>query len=286
MKIFKTLIVILLISIISYLYGSLSRKYHLFPYPQMKSLYGVYLSWLDNSGSTYGKWDVAKQDERVSEEQKRQYASLSALPYLNGSNPATTEQNVTIYDMKRANGGLNFYVSGHKPSAYLMDMEGTVLHEWGVRYEDVWPQPYVVPEPKVHMTFWRRAWLFPDGDLLAIFPGYGMIKLDKDSHLIWAYQERVHHDLDIAENGDIYTLVTQIRTHCEEFHITEPIQEDCIVILSPDGMEKYRFSIMDAFLASDYASFITNFFDTGRGRVSHEYHRDFGRPCRLPHSHV
>jgi hypothetical protein len=255
----KIISAFLLVSAVSFLYGNLSRKHRLFPYPQIKAVYAVYLNWRENSGSSFGKWDVAKKIDRMSGEQKQQLSSLSGLPYLNGSNPAGNEQNVTIYDKNRTCDGLNFYVSGHKPYACLMDMEGKVLHEWSVRYQDVWPQPYQVDEPKVHMTFWRRARLFPNGDLLAIYSGYGLIKIDKDSNLIWAYQERVHHDLDIAENGYIYTLVTQTRTTCKELKLTGPIMEDCIVVLDPDGKEHVRFSILDAFLTSDYASFITNF---------------------------
>ena len=47
------------------------------------------------------------------------------------------------------------------------------------------------PDPSIH---YRNAYLYPNGDLLAIYEaagdtpwGYGLYKMDKDSRLIWKY---------------------------------------------------------------------------------------------------
>ena len=89
---------------------------------------------------------------------------LSSLPYLQGYKPAPEKSGVTCYDKESAFDGLNFYLSGHAPRAYLTDMEGKVLHEWGLEYEKL--PPGADPAKGMH---WRRAHLFPNGDLLAIY---------------------------------------------------------------------------------------------------------------------
>src|SRR3546814_20592216 len=46
----------------------------------------------------------------------------------------TDEKGVTIYDPERAANGLTLYTSGHAQEAFLMDMEGKVVHEWSLPY--------------------------------------------------------------------------------------------------------------------------------------------------------
>jgi hypothetical protein len=72
---------------------------------------------------------TGQQDEpaRLAEEQA---AQLEALGYVQGSIKATGTGGVSTYDPKKSFEGLNLYVSGHAPSAILMDMEGNRLHTW------------------------------------------------------------------------------------------------------------------------------------------------------------
>ena len=64
-------------------------------------------------------------------------------------------------------------------------MEGNVLHRWSCDISRAFPDFKPRNDESQHLTFWRRVHLMENGDLLAIFEGIGLIKLDKDSNLIW-----------------------------------------------------------------------------------------------------
>jgi hypothetical protein len=106
-----------------------------------------------------------------------------------------------------------------------MDMEGKILHQWRKDFKEVWPDQLDFYVSEVHKTHWRRVHLLAGGELLAIFDGVGMVKLDRDSNLVWAAQCRCHHDLWVAEDGDIYTLTHRWLTELEGVRLEQPIPE-------------------------------------------------------------
>jgi len=173
-----------------------------------------------------------------------QAAQLKALGYVQGSVKATMAGGVSTYDSQKSFEGLNLYLSGHSPSAILMDMEGNLLHLWHYPFENAWKN-YPEIEIKDHRSFWRRVHLYENGDLLAIFEGLGMIKLDRSSRLLWTSGFRQHHDVDVHENGDIYVL-TRMDTVIPRINERKPVIEDSITILGPDGWVKRRFSLIEA----------------------------------------
>jgi hypothetical protein len=147
--------------------------------------------------------------------------------------------------------------------ATLLDMRGQVIHQWALPFRQAWPRPPHVENPlgdqQIH---WFRCHLFPGGDLLAIYQsdsdtpsGYGLVKLDKDSKLLWKYDRRVHHDLDVDEEGRIYTLTHQLKRQTSaglEF-LPTPYVADTLVVLSPDGRELENIPIEEAFRDSAYS---------------------------------
>jgi hypothetical protein len=62
---------------------------------------------------------------------------LAAIPYLQGYTPAHDAADVTIHDPRRVQPGHNFFTSAHAPAAFLMDMEGRVLHRYVLARERV-----------------------------------------------------------------------------------------------------------------------------------------------------
>jgi arylsulfotransferase ASST len=188
----------------------------------------------------------------TSPEEEARMKRLLALGYVSGSAPAPAAEGVVRWDREKAWDGLNLVVSGHAPEASLVDMDGTVLHTWHRTYEDVWPgRPLVGPNGK----FWRRAHLFPNGDLLAIFDGYGLVKLDRDSKILWHYDGRAHHDLFVTDGGEIYVL-TREDNLLPEVNPSEPVTEDFIVVLGPDGVERRKVSVYQAVKRSAFASIL------------------------------
>lgn len=225
--------------------------------------YTLYLDLLGIERRTdkTGVWHQVR-DAALSDEQKEKIKRLETLPYLKGYQPATTSESVTTFDEEATYPGVNLVLSADEPKAFLMDMEGNVLHTWRKEFSEIWPEDRDIRLRE--QTFWRRVHLFDNGDLLAIFEGFGLIKLDKHSNLLWAYKGACHHDL-FVKDGNIYVLMnkmvqdhgldTVLELESQPFD-GRPVAEDYITILTPDGEEIKTVSIIKSFLNSEYAPFL------------------------------
>jgi hypothetical protein len=194
----------------------------------------------EESSLSRGRWNEARPP--ASSELDTAIEQLEAIGYLPGTVEAQATTGVTRHDTGRSLPGLNFYNSGHRTGATLMDMEGRVLHEWYYPYEKVWPgQPSQGRTPG--RESWRRAYLWPNGDVLAIFEGQGIIKIDRDSNLLWSNSMLAHHEAHIQPNGDIYVLDRKASL-LEHIHPFNPTLEDFVTVLGPDGQTKRRVSLL------------------------------------------
>jgi len=214
--------------------------------------------WRDEVGRWHeGGWRevTAEEEEALTREQFREIQRLASIGYLTGSTPIPLSAGITVYDRALTYEGLNFFTSGHAPGATLMDMSGKVLHEWEYRFIDAWDQypGEKLPPHNKSIGYWRRAYPFPNGDVLAIFEGVGIIKVDRDSKLLWANFNGAHHDLEVMPDGTIYTLTRKAHI-VPRIHETEPILEDFITVLDADGNELRSFSLLTAFEHSRFAT--------------------------------
>lgn len=131
-----------------------------------------------------------------------------------------------------------------------MDMEGNRLHKWVCSFQTAWPD--CDDTSKKTQNFWRRVYLYDNGDLLAIFEGYGMIKLDKDSNILWIFDKKPHHDIFVDEQGMIYVLTREGKVD-PEYNPKKPILEDFVSVLDPQGKEVKRVSVLKALENSYYS---------------------------------
>ena len=204
-----------------------------------------------------GRWRVAPaaRDEDLSAEQLEMVEQLEALGYAAGTTLAKDSYGVTAFNEQSAHPGLNLYTSGHAAEALLMDMKGNVVHRWYCEFAKVWPKRNAEFQREGSASF-RRAKVLPNGDLIAIYEGAGIIKLDRDSNLVWSNSILAHHDLEIMPNGEIYTLsrVAHMLPRLDEEH---PILEDFVSILTPEGRERKRISLIECFENSDYAHIVS-----------------------------
>jgi hypothetical protein len=214
--------------------------------------------WKGSHGRWHiGDWQEGSSDEEreLTAEQEAEIERLQSIGYLAGSQPAPSESGVTVYDRRRALDGLNFYTTGDVPGAVLMDMEGRVLHKWAHGYIEAWTaspdRPELRASPK-GSGFWRRAHLFENGDVIAVFDGLAIMKVDKDSRLLWVTFGGFHHDLDVMDDGTIYVLTREAHI-VPSYNPDEPILEEFVAILDSAGREISRVSILDALANSEFA---------------------------------
>jgi len=161
--------------------------------------------------------------------------TLASLSYLTIAPLEGTEdkEGVIFHDPQKAYQGLNLYAPRHLSAAYLMDMDGSVIHSWS------WGE-----------GGWQEIEMDKNGDLLAYVKDQYMLRLSWDSRVKWVNKMRVHHDVTVAENGDIYALA---RVDLIGFLrcIPVPVLNDSIVVFNPDGEIKEiipLFSILKPFL--------------------------------------
>jgi hypothetical protein len=148
-----------------------------------------------------------------------------------------------------------------------MDMGGRVLHRWAASFEDVWPGTKG-PGTKLSLQFWRRVELFPNGDLLVIWDGHGIARLDRSSQVIWKRLNRAHHDLDVSPNGAIYVLSREARV-IERIDPEHAVLEDFVLVLDSKGVEQRRVSLIEAFERSEEFGHIWASSERRRGDVFH-----------------
>jgi hypothetical protein len=190
------------------------------------------------------------QEEDLTDEQAREIDRLKSLGYLGGVAAGPPGRGVVVHEPDLAYQGLNLYNAGHAPEATLIGMDGEVLHQWRLPYEEAFPDPGpdAMPPNSAH---WRRVYPYPNGDLLAIFEGRALIKIDVDSNLLWAVENGAHHEVTVAGNGEIWVL-TRTAHMVPEVNADHPILEDFITVLDSDGNERRSTSVLDAVRLSDF----------------------------------
>lgn len=196
-------------------------------------------------------WNEAESDKEISAK-KREDIEKRKEEVI--QNPKVT------WDKEHAFGGYTLVSLGYLSFPFLVDMDGKVVYRWNMPVDKVWSSAGCTNPFVMALHFVDRAYVFPNGDVLAQFAdwgapyGCGIMKVDKDSKLIWAFKDTVHHDLTMDEKGNIYTIVQKTLADPQPGFetITYPINADYVVKLSPEGKELDRISLLDAFRDTPY----------------------------------
>jgi hypothetical protein len=155
---------------------------------------------------------------------------LRSLPYTSVTSDDADQDRtgVTIYDGQRAYPGYNLFCSEVSPTAFLMDMEGNVVHRW--EYST----------GRTRRWTWAHAIMLDNGDLVVVDRPRNLMRLGWNSNLLWLREMEVHHD--IAELPDGSLLVTDRETWQ---HRGVLVRFAAIVRVSADGDEIERWSTYD-----------------------------------------
>ncbi len=189
-----------------------------------------------------------------------------------GSAPPPDQQSAppTIGPINKAGktcDGFTLCMYGGNSRAVLINMRSEVVHEWHVPFSQLWPAPpHVRGRIQDAAVYFNDGHVYPNGDLLAVVEGpinlhnpsngYGLVKLDKDSRVLWKYAEKCHHDVDVGEDGAIYVLVNEMvdRVPPQLASIPTPCMVDFVDVISPDGKRRKRISLLEAFQDTPYAA--------------------------------
>ncbi|MGC6493657.1 MAG: arylsulfotransferase family protein [Myxococcota bacterium] len=201
-----------------------------------------------------GKWrrvEIPELNAELGEDEQAVLAQLEAIGYADGTREVSARDVITRWDKDRSDDGLNLWCSGHAAAAYLSTMDGTVLHTWAADWSTVFPSSNRSSDG-TGTHHYRRVHLADDGSLYVIFEGRGIAKLSRDSEVLWAKQNRAHHDVALLDNGGVLVLARamQLNPKVSEEHV---VVEDWIQELDRDGQPVRSISLLEAFENSEFA---------------------------------
>ena len=184
--------------------------------------------------------------EDAEQKAETELEQLSTIGYLSGYREPKGPSGARLFKPDNVSAGYVLYSSGHSPAAFLIDRTGQVRHSWQASFEKIFPgRPLPKRQRKNISAYWRHVTLLPNGELLAIFEGLGLVKLARDSHVVWARLNQAHHDLQMLPDGGIALLTRQaVRRN------GVPMLLDYVSFLDQSGEERRRVSILDAILDS------------------------------------
>ncbi len=163
--------------------------------------------------------------------QEAELHRIATLGYVVGVEPTSARRGVLKHTPDLAFAGFTLHTSTEDPYAVLIDMEGKVVHSW--QY------------PGSH--YWARAHVFENGDLLAITCGPAqLLRLNRDSELVWRIGGHVHHDLAVMPDGTIFAIVRLPVTR-PYLNDGEAVLDDYIVVLDAEGRALSSISLLEAF---------------------------------------
>ena len=178
-----------------------------------------------------------------------------------------------IWNQEEALQGYTAMVVRYQNNAYIMDMDGKVMHEWIMPFSTAFPTHSHVKSPvsDARINF-EKIHIFPNGDLLAIYHawgkapyGYGMIKMDKNSKLLWTLEANTHHDFYVSpDNGHIFALTQAFSAppaSIAKYMPSNNIFTDSLIEVSSEGQIISSTPLLDPFLNSPYKDLLFATYD-------------------------
>jgi hypothetical protein len=186
-------------------------------------------------------------------------AQFDRVDYISDGNADTpAEAGVRVADRTRMAPGATFIVGYTLEGfeAWIVDADGKKLHGWSLAFSEAFPDPeHIQYQARDLAIAWHGTHLFPNGDVLFNFQdnnfpfGSGLVKIDKDSRIVWKLPRNTHHDVAVEPDGTIWVPAQHYRPEgLPGFpHLTPWFYEDTVLKVSPEGEVQDEVSVLKAF---------------------------------------
>ncbi|MFH1868208.1 MAG: arylsulfotransferase family protein [Candidatus Omnitrophota bacterium] len=189
------------------------------------SIFGILsLITVIQSGFLYS-WSQRSQNTTASQIEK-----LRSFPYAAWSPTVNVKTGITLYDQEASYKGINLYQSNNKPGAYILDMEGKVLHTFLDKEEMKYSTKLIKP--------------YKNGNFLILHSGLYMIA--RDSSKMRLITKNCSHDFTYSDNGDIYVIENGYNRYLPKLYLMGLVVDRYLVVFNEYGVEKKRISIAKA----------------------------------------
>jgi len=183
-----------------------------------------------------------------------------------GNRPVTDPVGATVLDQAAMAPGLTLLATG--PEVALLGADGKPAYRWRVPLDQVFTLPALLDPADVETSGLQ---LLPDGSVLALvqyerdFPVFhwedtamntALVKLDRDSKLVWSYLGNPHHDVKLGPDGTIYALVAregQVPPR-PDLDLPAHFRDEGVAVLDAAGHEQRVIWLAEAIAKSPYAN--------------------------------
>jgi hypothetical protein len=193
------------------------------------------------------------------------HAARLSGPAAVGDRPMTDPVGATIHDAAAMQPGLTLLAVG--PTILLLGADGKPVYRWRVPLDRLFTLPALLDPADIQTSGLQ---LLPDGSVLALvqyerdFPVFhwedtvmntALVKLDRDSQLVWSFAGNPHHDTRVAPDGTVYVLVAREGTTPPRPGLDLParFRDEGVAVLDAEGHEQRVLWLAEALARSPYA---------------------------------
>ena len=136
-------------------------------------------------------------------------------------------------------------------SAEIIDMNGRKIQTWNIDWFKIWPNPEHVPQefiPKSKPgTIIHGVAVLNNGDLVFNFERLGLVRLDRNSNVVWRLPYQTHHSLYVDDDGSIWVCGQKRHTKPDSRfpHRLPPFDEYTFLEVTQEGKIKEEWSVAD-----------------------------------------
>jgi len=221
----------------------------------------IFIAGMVTAAAKWAPYRVLEQSvlafmDWTSEKNYKHYTGVRPEKFIRPARDKDIPHGVSI-NKPTSERGLTFITSmwNEQNGMQLIDMEGNVLHQWEVSYNNIWKDD--PRRPAIVLSDWdidiHGAHIYPNGDVVFNFEYNSLVKVDKCGEVIWRLEDATtHHSINLDEEGNLWVPgIVEHRYPVDMYKMLEaPIKDDLLLKISPEGKILESFSLLESIYRS------------------------------------
>ena len=170
-----------------------------------------------------------------------------------------------VNQIDKANKGLTLITkieAENNIAAEIIDLNGNIVHKWDINWFEMWPDPQHIPAKDIPRekpgAQIHGVVVMENGDLVFNFGKKGLIRINRDSEVVWRLPYMTHHSLHKHDDGNLW--VAGRKYHKKRIarlsNIYPPFYEETILEVTPDGEILREWFVADILRDNGYAGLL------------------------------